>query len=1157
MSDDPETYLAVLKAAYDYEPQPDADDELAVKEGQILFLVERVDDDWWKIKPKQGDDAPAGLVPAAYVEQHEHTSVVKALYDYDAANPGELTIKVDEILYVYDKDDAWLLVHSQKPGGRVGFVPETYVEEVGEGSASAAPVIPSIPNIVVPPSLPRPVSTYVDPADRVAATANKAKADDIQTWSVSEIDKKGKKKKGTLGIGSGAVFFTSESDKAPVQKWQTAHLASTQIDKDKSRHVLIEIGGPNPASLHFNAGSKDTADAIVKKLEISKQLSAPPEALEEPIAPPERPRSAAKTVHFDAAAPAIIPDPDDTDEEEPENGGSQDYDPNAAVVLYDFAADGDDELTVTEGEDLIVIERDSDDWWKVRNSKGREGVLRNPSAADGAARKEHEAELEAEQEAEAQAAAEEERRQKEEAEEAAKKERAKEAARRAEAVAAADKKRRDKERAEREKEKKMQEQDKELTAQGEDKKLQSSSGSKSNGDVDPPRPSTDRRPPPGNKTRIWHDRTGQFRVEAAFLGYQNRKLRLHKVNGVVIEVPAEKMSAEDMRYVEKITASQNKRSSESPPGPRSGSDDDEPLATRRNSLRLSAKTTQQPQKKPQVDWFEFFLSAGCDVDDCTRYASAFERDKIDEAILGDITEGTMRSLGLREGDIIRVKKHIETSKPKAIGSKDDSAQIQSDEELARRLQEEENSGSKRSPAPNLFAGPNGALKNNTQRRGRPVPSKSLPPTSVDADAISSASETIKRTGSPSLLSPSSSPSQGPTRAGSVPPISSGFDDDAWTNRPSSAKPLTPTPAPPVQPQPPRTASAPPQSHVEPPAAPTIVETKSAPAPQLQQTGGTGSGLTKTTEEDVFNQLARLASLRTQSPAVTSPSPQPQRPVVANNPSPSPVVISPPPGFGSGMGVGGSPMPIGQLQSSGLSLQPQLTAVPNINGPRGPFAPVPANQGLLQPLVPTRTGFTGFVPTGPSNNLGTNNLVGGMGGGLQPQQSILPPQTGFVSPPVIPSPTGFPTSNLVQAQGFLPQQTGFPNMGGFQTPSPAPPVPPMPPLLNFQSPGVMSNPTGFPGGGPGFGGVGGFGGVQSNPTGFPGMVGGMIPFNPQPPQNQNNTAPANVFAQMKAGTFAQGNDSTAQPANKYDALRANPLAAQPTGWFPGPSAYGSF
>ena len=153
------------------------------------------------------------------------------------------------------------------------------------------------------------------------------------------------------------------------------NLISARVDRDKSKHVLVEIGGTNSASLHFNAGSRDTAEAIVRKLETSKQLSAPPpERLEEPTVPPERPRSASKSVHFDAA-PAIIPDPDDTYEEEPGRRGSQGYDPNAAVVLYDFTADGDDELTVAEGEDLIVLERDSDDWWKVRNTKGREGVV--------------------------------------------------------------------------------------------------------------------------------------------------------------------------------------------------------------------------------------------------------------------------------------------------------------------------------------------------------------------------------------------------------------------------------------------------------------------------------------------------------------------------------------------------------------------------------------------------------------------------------------------------------------------------------------------------------------------------------------------------------------------------------------------------------------
>jgi len=51
----------------------------------------------------------------------------------------------------------------------------------------------------------------VDPAERVAAA--KVTADDMKTWPVSEIDKKGKKKKGTLGIGNGQLFFASESDK--------------------------------------------------------------------------------------------------------------------------------------------------------------------------------------------------------------------------------------------------------------------------------------------------------------------------------------------------------------------------------------------------------------------------------------------------------------------------------------------------------------------------------------------------------------------------------------------------------------------------------------------------------------------------------------------------------------------------------------------------------------------------------------------------------------------------------------------------------------------------------------------------------------------------------------------------------------------------------
>jgi actin cytoskeleton-regulatory complex protein SLA1 len=38
-----EEYLAVLKASYDYSPQ--SDDEIEVKEDQLLFLLERVDEE--------------------------------------------------------------------------------------------------------------------------------------------------------------------------------------------------------------------------------------------------------------------------------------------------------------------------------------------------------------------------------------------------------------------------------------------------------------------------------------------------------------------------------------------------------------------------------------------------------------------------------------------------------------------------------------------------------------------------------------------------------------------------------------------------------------------------------------------------------------------------------------------------------------------------------------------------------------------------------------------------------------------------------------------------------------------------------------------------------------------------------------------------------
>jgi actin cytoskeleton-regulatory complex protein SLA1 len=67
--------------------------------------------------------------------------------------------------------------------------------------------------------------------------------------------------------------------------------------------------------------------------------------------------------------------------------------------------------------------------------------------------------------------------------------------------------------------------------------------------------------------------------------------------------------------------------------------------------------------------------------------------------------------------------------------------------------------------------------------------------------------------------------------------------------------------------------------------------------------------------------------------------------------------------------------------------------------------------------------------------------------------------------------------------------------------------------------------------------------HTDPTGFNAGFGqspfgnhmAVPPMPPLPTSNTNNTAPANVFAQMKAGTFANNTDPAPQPAGVLDPL----------------------
>lgn len=75
-------FLGVYKALYDYAPQ--AEGELEISEGDLLYVLEKSqEDDWWKAKKKASadeEDEPMGLIPNNYVEEVSETS---GKWEYD------------------------------------------------------------------------------------------------------------------------------------------------------------------------------------------------------------------------------------------------------------------------------------------------------------------------------------------------------------------------------------------------------------------------------------------------------------------------------------------------------------------------------------------------------------------------------------------------------------------------------------------------------------------------------------------------------------------------------------------------------------------------------------------------------------------------------------------------------------------------------------------------------------------------------------------------------------------------------------------------------------------------------------------------------------------------------------------------------------------
>lgn len=154
---------------------------------------------------------------------------------------------------------------------------------------------------------------------------------------VSAIGKK-KKLPTTLGLNlaTGTIMIAPEKSRdGPQQEWTAEKLTHYSIE---GKHVFMELVRPSK-SVDLHAGAKDTAQEIVAGLgDIAGAVRA--EGLREIL---------------------------EISESRQKKG----------QILYDFIAQGEDEVTVAVDDEVIILDDTrSEEWWMVRRVKnGKEGVV--------------------------------------------------------------------------------------------------------------------------------------------------------------------------------------------------------------------------------------------------------------------------------------------------------------------------------------------------------------------------------------------------------------------------------------------------------------------------------------------------------------------------------------------------------------------------------------------------------------------------------------------------------------------------------------------------------------------------------------------------------------------------------------------------------------
>lgn len=508
------------------------------------------------------------------------------------------------------------------------------------------------------------------------------------------------------------------------------------------------------------------------------------------------------------------------------------------------------------------------------------------------------------------------------------------------------------------------------------------------------------------------------------------------------------MAVEDLEYVEKVTGV--------------SLDDDKPLENIRRKLPreneqarpVKSGVSIEPPKLPDYDWFDFFLKAGVGPQLCERYAQAMNREAMEENILPQVGQDTLRKLGLKEGDILKVMKFLDNK----FGRNNKLRNEETNGDVAKT------NGS----AGGLFTGPDGALQNNT-RRGRPEANRQASDV-VDAKAFEPKDERDK-------LPPAESRATPLTTAPPREKVASGFDDDAWEVKPSKqATPSRPTPttapsqpllsgaladlsllSPPLQPTQatPQTAPQQNQPHVSSPPIVQPAPSVTSPAQQPQPTGANPGFFLQLNPQQTGIQPPPGGF---QQPPQSQPQVNGFQQIPQLNP-PRQRPQPPPQNFGPGVLLPPPPRPLSapqnvqpQSQFGLLPLQPQLTGIPQtspLQAPPGQSLNELNQQRFQQQYVqqPLQQQATSFIQPGQ----------GQFGNGFQPQQTGFQQQqpqfTNFqpflngnaqASPFADPRPSYQPS--------LAPQQTGY---GGYAQQGPTPGG-----INSVLPPALQPQPTGF-------------------------------------------------------------------------------------------------